>query len=68
MGKRSKGETREAVKAYKAARKALNDNYERELGEARAKGRKYIGEETDEYLRLNRAVVEAEKNVPWWRR
>lgn len=28
-------------------------------------GRHY---ETDEYLDANAAVVEAEKNVPWWRR
>lgn len=64
----SPAEREAAVKKYKAAKKALDDNYERELKAAREKGQKYIGEETAEYLRLNRAVVDAEKDVPWIRR
>lgn len=57
-----------AVKKYKAAKKALDDNYDKELAAARAKGQKYIGEETSEYLRLNGAVNDALKDVPWIRR
>lgn len=57
----------DAVKKYKAAKKALDDNYERELKAARARGEKYIGE-TAEYRRLNQAVLDAEKEVPWYRR
>jgi len=52
------GQRRAAIARYKAARKALNDNAERE----RAAG---ITQETDEYLRLNAAVVDAERDVPW---
>lgn len=63
----SKEENKKAVKEYKAAKKALDANYEKELKEARRAGRKYI-EETPEYLRLNRAVLDAEKKLPWWRR
>ncbi len=69
---KNKGQTpaerKAAVARYKNARKALDDNYERELAAAKAKGQKYIGEETDEYLRLNGDVVKAEKDVPWIRR
>ena len=43
-----------AVVRYKAAREALG-NY-------------YCDEEDDEYHRLNDAVIEAAKDVPWWRR
>lgn len=64
----SPAEREAAVKKYKAAKKALDDNYERELKQARAKGQKYIGEETPEYQRLNKAVNDALKDVPWIRR
>jgi hypothetical protein len=51
-----------AAKAeMKAARRALDENAARE----RKAG---IRHETDEYLALNSRVVEAEKNVSWWRR
>jgi len=64
----SPAEREAAVKKYRDAKKALDDNYERELKQARAKGQKYIGEETAEYQRLNRAVNDALKDVPWIRR
>lgn len=64
----SKDEKKAARQRLKSAREALDANYERELSAARARGEKYIGEETDEYLRLNQAVIDAEKDVPWWRR
>lgn len=50
----------DAVKKYKAALAALHANQRRE----QAAG---ITHETDEYLRLNRAVNEAAKDVPRWR-
>jgi hypothetical protein len=50
-----------AIAEYKAARKALEDN-------SRAERRAGIREETDTYLELNARVLEAEKNVPWYRR
>jgi hypothetical protein len=59
---------KDAVKRLKEARQALHDNSEKELKAARAQGRKTIPEETPEYQRLNRAVLEAEKEVSWWRR
>jgi hypothetical protein len=64
----SKDEKKAAIKKHKDARAALDANYEKELKAARANGQKYIGEETDEYLRLNRAVVDAEKDIAWYRR
>lgn len=63
-----KAEKKAAIKKHKDARAALDANYEKELKAARANGQKYIGEETDEYLRLNRAVADAEQGVSWWRR
>ena len=50
----------EARKALRAARAALEGNslYERGRG---------IDWETDEFLRLNHAVYEAERRVSWWR-
>ena len=50
-----------AVARYKAALAALHANQERE----EAAG---IREETPEFLRLNQDVLDAEKDVPWWRR
>jgi protein-arginine kinase activator protein McsA len=54
--------TRKAtVKKYKDALKELHANQERE----EAAG---IRDETPEYQRLNRAVLDAEKDIPWYRR
>lgn len=55
----SKGKA--AIAEYKAAKKALHDHSAAE----KAAG---IREETDAYLELNARVLEAEKNVPWFRR
>lgn len=41
------------------------DELERVSRQERAKGIDY---ETPDYWRANKAVVEAEKSVPWWRR
>jgi hypothetical protein len=66
------GQSREAkkaaVKKLKDARKALNDNQQKELREARAQGHKLIPDESDTYLSLNHAVAQAEKDVPWYLR
>ena len=51
----------DAVKKYKAAKAALHANQKAEQDAG-------IDYETDEYLRLNQAVADAEKNVPWHRR
>jgi hypothetical protein len=51
----------DAITDYKAARKALDDN-------SRAERKAGIRDETDTYLELNARVLEAEKNVPWYRR
>lgn len=53
--------TDDAVATYKNARTALDDNQRAE----KAAG---ITHETDTYLTLNQAVLDAEKNVPWYRR
>jgi hypothetical protein len=50
-----------ARREMKAARRALDEEAARAR---RARNR----EETDEYLRLNNRVIQAEKNVSWWRR
>jgi len=52
--KRDKEAADKAMREYKAARAALNAYKPRDVD--------------DKYLRLNRAVIAAEKNVPWWRR
>lgn len=44
--------SKDARQKLKDARERLNDLDD-------------TGEETDEYLRRNRAVIDAEKNVPW---
>lgn len=46
--------TKAAVERLRAAREALNAHV--------------TTEEDDEYLRLNQAVIDAEKDVAWWRR
>ncbi len=56
MGKRTKAEVKAGRAALKKARAAL----EREGNRTR--------EETPEFRRLNRAVIRAEQNVPWWAR
>lgn len=53
-----KEETKAAIARLKTAREALHANSERE----EAAG---IREETPEYLRLNKAVLDAEQDVPW---
>ena len=45
-----------AIQEHKAARKNL---------ERVSSG---IKEETPEYLKANQRVIDAEKNIPWWRR
>lgn len=52
--KKDKAATEKAVREYKAARAALNSYNPPDVD--------------DKYLRLNRAVIEAEKKVSWWRR
>lgn len=52
---------KEANKRLKQAREALAAKQERDIAAG-------IHEETPEYLRLNHAVAEAEKDVSWWRR
>lgn len=49
------------VETYQAAKQALHANQREEKKAG-------IREETDTYVALNTAVVEAEKNVPWYRR
>lgn len=49
-----------AVQTLKNAREALAAEYEKALTQG--------GEETPEWQAANAAVIEAEKNVPWWRR
>jgi len=46
---------------YKAAKHALHANQ-------RAEKKAGVTEETDTYVALNNAVLDAEKNVPWCRR
>ncbi|MEU9498171.1 hypothetical protein [Streptomyces sp. NPDC048196] len=58
---RRKSSSDSAVSAHKAALKALHDNQ-------RAEQAAGIREETDTYRELNSRVLEAEKNVPWYRR
>jgi hypothetical protein len=50
-----------AIERYTNARRALCEN---SIADYTAG----IGYETPEFLRLNRAVSEAEAAVPWWRR
>lgn len=52
---------KDAVARYKTALQNLHDNQ-------RAEQASGIDYETDEYLRLNREVNEAAKDVSWWRR
>ncbi|WP_433530365.1 hypothetical protein ACQPYA_30070 [Micromonospora sp. CA-263727] len=55
MGK-SKDEKRAAIREHKAARE--------DLARVSSKSR----DVTPEYLAANRRVLDAEKNLPWWRR
>lgn len=50
-----------AVQKLKAAKAALRNN-------AAAERKAGVTVETDTYVELNSKVVEAEKDVPWWRR
>lgn len=52
---------KQALTRYTNALRALDDNAEWEKKHG-------IDYETDEYLRLNAEVAEAEQDVPWWRR
>jgi hypothetical protein len=52
------------IAAYRAARNALENHMDAGV---KQHGRHNVPE-TDETDRLQRAVVDAEKNVPWWRR
>ena len=56
-----KSEQKAAVGKYKAAKKALDDN-------GREERRRGVTEETPKFQRLNAAVDDAMKDVPWWRR
>lgn len=53
--------TPQAAARYAAARRALDLN---SIAEYEA----CVQDETPEFLRLNRAVIAAERGVPWWRR
>ena len=57
----AKAEQWVAVEQHRAYRKALNQNGERE----RKRG---VDDETGTYHQLNSAVIDAERDVPWWRR
>lgn len=52
---------KDAIEAHRTARQDLEEygDHQRERGDHY---------ETDEYLRLNQRVIDAEANVPWWRR
>lgn len=50
-----------ARQEMKAARRALDELAERD-------SKAGIRDETPEYLAANRRVIDAEKNVSWWRR
>ena len=52
--KQTRKQKRAAIKRYKAAKAAL--------------ARYHCRTETPKYLRLNREVIEASKDIPWWRR
>jgi len=52
--KRDKEAADKAMREYRAARAELNAYRPRDVD--------------DKYLRLNRAVIEAEKKVSWWKR
>lgn len=54
-------QTKAAIAKLKAAREALHANSDRETAAG-------IREGTPEYQRLNKAVIDAEKDVAWWRR
>lgn len=57
----SKSDAKAAVAKYEAAKRALRANQEREE-------RAGTTGETAEYRRLNKAVLDAEKDVPWIKR
>lgn len=61
MAKQTKAEKQAAIKKHQDARAALKANGEREMAQG-------IRHETDAYLRLNSAVIAAERDVPWYRR
>ncbi|MFJ5949729.1 hypothetical protein [Streptomyces noursei] len=61
FGRKNTANTADAVAEYKTAKKALHENQRAE----KAAG---IREETDTFHALNGRVLEAEKNVPWYRR
>jgi hypothetical protein len=53
-GSKPKAQAEADLRAYKGARRRLEG---------------YKGKhETAEFRRLNRAVIKAEKSIPWWRR
>lgn len=57
-GDKPKAEQKADLNRYRASKKAL-DNH----------GRKYKDrEETATYRQLNNAVLDAEKEIPWWAR
>ncbi|WP_229401891.1 hypothetical protein [Micromonospora okii] len=56
MGKDKKAEKKAAIEKHKAARE--------HLAEVTSRTR----DVNDEYLAANSAVIDAEKNVPWYRR
>jgi hypothetical protein len=58
------GQRKAAVQRLKQARAELDEPAAEEIAQY---GRGNVPE-TDEFLRRNRAVVEAEKGVPWYRR
>ncbi len=53
--------SRAAIERYTQARRALDLNSITDYDAG-------INEETPEFLRLNREVIEAERGVSWWRR
>ena len=57
-GDKPKSEQKADLNRYKASKKALN-NHARKSRER---------EETATYRQLNAAVIDAEKEIPWWAR
>lgn len=60
MTRPTRQERKVATVKLKAARQRLAAEYQAAMENG--------GEETPEWQDANRAVIEAEKDVPWWRR
>lgn len=61
MGLFTSSKTDKAIAEHRAARRELDQV-------ARRDRRRGIRHETPAFLKANQRVIEAEKNLPWWRR